>query len=134
MSENIPDLYRVVCCGSRLQVKGRAEFDESVLLWDSIYARLRQLPLGTEVIHGGAQGVDVLCGKAAAVLGLAVTVYPADWETHGKRAGVLRNLQMLDQWPNLVLAWWDGKSKGTLHTITEARKRKIPVEIVTLRP
>jgi hypothetical protein len=132
MSETIPDSYLVVCCGSRLQVKGRAEFDESILLWDSIYTRLRRLPPQTEVIHGGAQGVDVLCGKAAAVLGLAVTVYPADWETHGKRAGVLRNLQMLDQWPNLVLAWWDGKSKGTLHTITRAQMLKIPVEVTLL--
>jgi hypothetical protein len=124
--------FCALCCGSRLQVKGRAEFDESVLLWESIYTRLRTLPPQTEVIHGGAQGVDQLCGKAAGLLGLAVTVFPADWEAHGKRAGVLRNLQMLDQWPDVVLAWWDGVSRGTLHTIVQAQKRKIPVEITPL--
>lgn len=110
----------VLCCGSRLG----PNFDVSLLLWESIYTRLRQLPPETEVIHGGANGVDQLCGKAAALLGLQVTRYPADWETHGRRAGVIRNVQMLDRWPNLVLAWWDGKSKGTAHTIGEAGKRK----------
>lgn len=129
MSENIPDLYRVLACGSRLD----GNFDVSMLLWESIYARLRQLPAETELIHGGANGVDQLCGKAAGLLGLAVTVYPADWERFGRSAGVRRNLQMLEQWPNLVLAWWDGKSRGTLHTVTQAQKRRIPVELVTIR-
>ena len=41
---------------------------------------------------------------------------------------------VLDQNPVLVLAWWDGRSRGTAHTIGEAKKRGIPVEITTLRP
>ena len=44
----------------------------------------------------------------------------------------IEQLQMLEQNPVLVLAWHDGKSKGTMHTIVEATKRKIPVEVVLL--
>lgn len=46
------------------------------------------------VIHGGAKGADWLAGKVAESLGLEVSVYPADWATHGKAAGPLRNEEM----------------------------------------
>jgi len=38
---------------------------------------------------------------------------------------------MLDWEPELVLAFWDGRSTGTEHTITEANRRGIPVEVLT---
>ncbi len=40
---------------------------------------------------------------------------------------------MLESKPDLVLAFWDGQSRGTKHTITEARRRNIPVVLVTER-
>ncbi|TAL45507.1 MAG: hypothetical protein EPN91_02025 [Salinibacterium sp.] len=63
-------------------------------------------------------------------LGFAVEEFKADWETYGRRAGIVRNLAMLDTRPDLVIACWDGESKGTAHTMTEARKRGIPVEVI----
>jgi hypothetical protein len=54
---------------------------------------------------------------------------PADWKTHGRSAGPKRNLMMLDMKPDLVLAFWDGKSPGTKHLIENARKRGIPVRM-----
>jgi hypothetical protein len=77
------------------------------------------------VIHGGARGADTLAGQCAAELGYEVKAFPADWDQYGKRAGILRNLQMLDEQPDLVLAF--GEGRGTNHTVAEAKRRNIPV-------
>lgn len=115
---------KVLVCGSRLR-----GFGDGIALWDAVYDRLAQLPTGAHVIHGGASGTDEFAHRAASLLGLKVTRYKADWETHGKRAGILRNLEMLDQQPDYVIAFWDGASRGTQHTIDEARRRGIHVEV-----
>lgn len=81
-------------------------------------------------MHGTARGADRLAAGYADSLGLEVEHYPADWKRHGKRAGILRNLEMLDAEPSLVIAFWNGRSCGTKHTIDEARRRGIPVEII----
>lgn len=51
----------------------------------------------TDVIHGGARGVDETAGLVAQAMGLNVVVVPADWEQFGRRAGILRNVQMARQ-------------------------------------
>lgn len=78
------------------------------------------------ILHGGARGADRLADIIARALGFEVEVYPADW-TLGKYAGILRNLEMLDSKPDLVIAFWDGSSRGTKHTMDAAFKRGIPV-------
>jgi hypothetical protein len=110
----------VLVCGSRVWRDG-----------PTIRARLKQLPRGTTIIHGGCRGADICAGAVARSLGLAVKEYPADWKGLGRSAGVRRNLAMLDQKPDLVLAFQIHGSTGTQHTIDEARKRGIPVEVVT---
>lgn len=83
-----------------------------------------------EVISGGARGADQLAKAFAERHGAVCTEYLPDWNTYGKSAGMLRNLQMLEQEPDLVLALWDGKSKGTKHTIENAISRGITVTII----
>lgn len=90
-----------------------------------------QLPRGATVIHGGARGADMQAGVYARALGFDEKVFPADWRGKGKAAGIIRNLQMLDECPDLVLAFQRSGSTGTQHTINEARKRGIPVEVVS---
>ena len=77
------------------------------------------------VVHGAARGADRLAGIAARSLGLTVEAHPADWDRHGRRAGFLRNIAMLDSGVDLVLAF--GGARGTDHTVREARKRGLPV-------
>ena len=110
---------KVLVCGSR-----------SWIYQGVMYRRLRQLPPGSTIISGGARGADELAEWLAPALGFTSKVYPADWETFGKRAGYIRNVQMLEQDPDLVIAFWDGESRGTAHTIREAEKRGIPVEVI----
>jgi hypothetical protein len=96
-----------------------------------IRRRLLRLPLGVEIIHGGARGADQMAAGLARSLGIPERSEVPDWPLHGRRAGVLRNLKLLDQEPELVIAFWDGRSTGTEHTIEEARRRGIPVEVFT---
>lgn len=82
-----------------------------------------------EIIHGGARGADRIAGEEAERLGFGVRVFPANWRGLGKRAGILRNIEMLDEKPNLVMAFQRDGSRGTQHTIDEARRRGIPVQV-----
>ena len=113
-------MTRVLVCGSRAWTDAAAIRD-----------RLAKLPSGSEVMHGGARGADRIAGTAATSLGLSVREFPADWKNLGRSAGVQRNLAMLDEEPDLVLAFWLNGSAGTAHTIREARKRGIEVEVLT---
>lgn len=115
-------LVKVLVCGSRSWNRR-----------DVILARLRRLPPEATVIHGAAYGADSLAASAAADLGLRVEAYPANWHGRGyydPRAGLKRNILMLDQQPDLVIAFHRENSTGTNHTILEARKREIPVEVI----
>ena len=99
----------------------------------SIIKRLKQLPLDTLIIHGGARGADSIAGEEALKLGFEVQVFPAEWDKYGLAAGPKRNIQMLDQNPQLVIAFHPNltQSRGTAHTVREARKRQIKVHLVT---
>jgi hypothetical protein len=114
---------KVLVCGSRSWGANRDQVAR-------VYDRVGDLPLDATILHGNAKGADRLAGDAAQLRGNPVEMYPADWDEHGRRAGIIRNLLMLDQEPDLVIAFWDGKSAGTKHTLTEAERRGIPVEII----
>lgn len=76
----------------------------------------------TEVISGGAIGADYLGKYYANEYNIKYTEFPADWDKHGKKAGYLRNIDIVNA-ADIVLAFWDGKSKGTKHSIDLARKQ-----------
>ena len=82
------------------------------------------------VIHGGARGADRLAGKIARKRGLAQRVFIPDWGKFGKRAGILRNIEMLEKGkPDEGLVFWDGKSRGAKHMLDLLRKAEIPTQL-----
>jgi len=84
------------------------------------------------VIDGAAAGADSLAHRAAKELGYPTERYPADWATHGKMAGFIRNQQMLtDGKPDLVMAFWDGMSRGTADMMRRARYAGVMLEVHT---
>jgi uncharacterized phage-like protein YoqJ len=86
----------------------------------------------TVVIHGGAVGADQLAAQIAHDLGHDVRPpFLPNWHQYGARAGFVRNAQMLDEKPDLVVAFWDGESRGTKNTITGAMERGIIVRVVS---
>lgn len=112
----------VLVCGSR------GWQDELV-----VHEELRKLSLEGfgSLIHGGARGADSIADQEARLLGYAVKEFPANWELYGRSAGMLRNEQMANQGPDLVLAFWLGPtSRGTEHMVRLARGLGIPVRVV----
>ncbi|MFQ5853181.1 MAG: SLOG family protein, partial [Candidatus Binatia bacterium] len=109
-----------------------------VLVWgsrqwtyrDSIEKRLRMLPAGTTIISGAARGVDSIAASIGRTLGLGVREFPAEWNKFGRSAGYRRNLVMLEQDLDLVIAFHMGNSPGTGHAIEHARKKGIPTEVI----
>ena len=83
----------------------------------------------TVILSGTARGADKLGERYASEHGYAVVCYPADWTTHGRRAGIIRNEQMVLDATHLV-AFWDGVSKGTRHMIAAASGRGIETWII----
>ena len=84
-----------------------------------------------EIVSGGATGVDALGERFAKEHGLALRVVPADWKTFGRSAGPRRNEQMARIAGTLV-AFWDGKSRGTKNMIETARKLGLQVKVVSI--
>ena len=78
-------------------------------------------------------GVDLIVRCWCAEVAVACRVFWADWDRYGNRAGPLRNLQMVrEARPRLVLAFWDGKSRGTQNCIREAVLAGVSVRIVPM--
>lgn len=79
-----------------------------------------QLSPGTTVVSGGAQGVDSIAVFCARARELSTVVIKADWAKEGRAAGFLRNKLIVDEAQGVV-AFWDGESRGTRHTIDLAK-------------
>ena len=81
------------------------------------------------IICGEAKGADSLGRRYAEEKGLDILSYPAEWDKYGKSAGYKRNEQMAAEAEALV-AFWNGKSKGTKHMIDTMIRLNKPVRIV----
>ena len=90
------------------------------------------LPAGTtEIVSGGARGIDTCAREYAKVHGLKLTEFLPDYERYGKGAPLRRNLEIID-YAYAVFAFWDGKSRGTTYTIKKAQDIGKPVHIITI--
>lgn len=85
----------------------------------------------TEIISGGAQGVDRSARDCAMKNHLKLTEYLPDYRRFGKAAPLRRNITIIEN-ADLVLAFWDGKSPGTRFVIEQCEKRGIPLRVVSI--
>lgn len=82
-----------------------------------------------EIVSGNARGADKLGERYAKEHNLPVKLFPANWDKYGKRAGYLRNQEMAN-YSDVLIAFWDEKSKGTKHMIDIAKKQGLTVIVV----
>ena len=82
-----------------------------------------------EIVSGNARGADKLGERYAKEHNLPVKLFPANWDKYGKRAGYLRNQEMAN-YSDMLIAFWDEKSKGTKHMIDIAKKQDLTVIVV----
>jgi SLOG family YspA-like protein len=90
---------RVLVTGSRTWT------DETVIADALTYAAQMHGAETMTVVHGGCEGADLVAHRVARRLGAETEPHPADWRTYGKRAGYLRNKQMVDLGADLCLAF-----------------------------
>lgn len=81
------------------------------------------------LISGNARGADKLCEEVAGELGWMIERFPADWNQYGKRAGGIRNQQMVDTGADLCLAFPLGDSIGTWDCVRRAKKSGILTKV-----
>ena len=93
---------------------------------EAAVARIAATHPTATIVSGGTPGTDTWAETAARRYGLPCRVIRADWDTHGRIAGHLRNTELV-RLATHVLAFWDGRSPGTRDTLTKARAAGKPV-------
>lgn len=112
---------KVAIIGSRQARAGTEELD-------------KVLPEGTsEIVSGGARGVDQDGARYAVERGLPLTEFLPDYKRYGRGAPLKRN-EAIAEYADRAVAFWDGESRGTKHAIEEFRKRKKEVTVIIVKP
>lgn len=90
------------------------------------------LPLNcTEIISGGADGIDSFAEILALEKDIPIRKILPDYVKYGKRAPLMRNI-LIVQNSDMLLAFWDCYSRGTAHTINACITKNVPVRIIPI--
>lgn len=118
-------VFKVIIAGGR-------QFSDYELLKAKcdLFLQQKRVTHSIIIVSGTARGADSLGERYAHERGYAVEKYQADWEQHGKAAGPIRNVEMAEN-ADALIAFWDGQSVGTRNMIEVARRRNIPVRVVS---
>lgn len=82
----------------------------------------------TEIVSGGATGVDALGERYAKENSIPLKRFPAEWNKHGKSAGPRRNKQMAE-YGEALIALWNGNSAGTKNMIDNAKMKNLKIYV-----
>lgn len=84
----------------------------------------------TEIISGGAIGIDTLAEEVTDKRKISKSIIRPEYDKYGRKAPLIRNKEIVER-AELVIAFWDGKSRGTKFTIDYAKKlnKKIKVYV-----
>ena len=125
----------------RIIIAGSRDFNDYELLKKSaieIITKKTMLPDLTRIISGGARGADTLGERFANEMGLEISRFIPDWDGLGKRAGYVRNAEIAkfaveDDNDGMLIAFWDGQSRGTKHMIDLAKRYGLEVHVVNYK-
>jgi hypothetical protein len=112
----------------KLAVVGSRGFNDYDLLKSKLNDIHLRKPI-TCIVSGGAKGADSLGEKWANENNIETLIFIPEWDKYGKRAGFLRNEDIIKN-SDAVVAIWDEVSKGTQHSISLAKKYNKPCLIV----
>lgn len=117
---------RILVTGSRDWTNDYAVQYQLVGAWQA-----RGEPSEVVLVSGACPtGADRMAEDVALARGWRVERHPADWDKHGKRAGFLRNQEMVDLGAEVCLAFILNHSKGATMTLNMAREAKIPTNVL----
>lgn len=121
---------KVLIAGSRTlspSVEGIVEY-----LYDSLLITNGNWESVTEIVSGGAKGVDTSAQRFAEWWEKPFKCFPADWDTYGKSAGHIRNKQMAE-YADVLLLIWDGESRGSANMKMNMEKLGKPVHEIIIK-
>ena len=115
----------------RIIIAGGRDFDDVHLVALTLSNLLPDdtTPDSIQIVSGGAKGADAMGELVARDNNINLAIFPAQWDTHGKRAGYVRNQLMADN-ADVLLAFWNETSKGTKHMIDIAKRKNLEVHII----
>lgn len=87
----------------------------------------------TEIVSGGAKGVDTCAREYAQAHGIKLTEFLPDYTRYGRGAPLKRNLEIIS-YADLVLAFWDGTSHGTKYVIDNCKRQGVPIRVYFYKP
>ena len=99
----------------KLAIVGSRTFNNYDLLLDFIQDNY-DIEEITHIVSGGARGTDALSERFAEEFEKEKIIFPANWKKYGKKAGFLRNIDIIKTCDECV-CFWDGESHGTKHDI-----------------
>lgn len=82
----------------------------------------------TEIVSGGARGVDTSAKEYALSHGVKLTEFLPEYEKYGRSAPLKRNITIIE-YADIVLAFWDGQSRGTKFVIDNCHKLGVRVKV-----
>ena len=88
-------------------------------------------PQCTEIVSGGARGVDTCAREFAKTHGLKLTEFYPEYDRYGRSAPFRRNDQIVAH-ADMVLAFWDGVSRGTIYTVKQCKAQGKPWRLFRL--
>ena len=110
----------------KVAVVGSRDFDRYLLLKKTLDSHFIDV-----IVSGGARGADSLAEEYANENNIPTEIYKPDWNKYGKRAGYIRNKDIVDA-SDYVIAFWDRQSRGTRSTVNLARKAGKRVIIIDI--
>lgn len=85
-------------------------------------------PDTTEIVSGGARGIDTDARAYAHAHGLILTEFLPEYARYGRGAPLLRNREIV-RYSDMVLAFWDGISSGTRYVIEQCLQQEKPLHL-----
>ena len=120
---------------ARIIVAGGRDFTDYALLSETLDVILKRYTLReVQIVSGCCRGADALGERYAREHGIPVVRFPADWQAYGKAAGPIRNRKMAEyasEGEGILVAFWDGKSRGTASMIRLAEKYELQIKTIT---
>ncbi len=102
----------------KIAIVGSRTFEDYDAMCSFIEKKLATMKCATieAVVSGGARGAVILTERYAQEQGLQMIVFPAEWKKYGRRAGFIRNVDIIREY-DMSFAFWDGESHGTQYDI-----------------